>query len=389
MRLGRAGRQRGRRKRGQSTDHMERLRVWLRERGWSEDVRLKAARFPTTGRGLQAITSIDGGSTIVSIPAECIIVPGTVDRSPIGGMVKELPAALKLCAFLLFERIQGHSSIWGPYLATLPKSYTNLAYMNDAVDSLPAVVRDAFLRQRQEIDNSLGLLRSALDISFARWEFEWTWFTVNTRVVSLDDTVALVPYLDLFNHSPFVQTRAGFSSERGYFLTIDRPFSCGRQVFINYGPHDNMKLLLEYGFVVEGNPNDVVRFTLDDIREACGSFSVHFRKFALWDIEEGLVCDRSGPSWMLERVVQTACLGLPLEPQVVFRSELDVSLVLRSQVCQVLHQLLSMKLEYYLVQTHDCANSRQKTILLALLHEHIKILKKGLFVVEKMQTPQP
>lgn len=34
------------------------------------------------------------------------------------------------------------------------------------------------------------------------------------------------------------------------------------EAFINYGPHDNSKLVLEYGFTVPHNVNDAVQFTI-------------------------------------------------------------------------------------------------------------------------------
>ena len=42
--------------------------------------------------------------------------------------------------------------------------------------------------------------------------FRWAWFTVNSRgVYSPDgsDNLALVPFLDMFNHSPEVRVKAG------------------------------------------------------------------------------------------------------------------------------------------------------------------------------------
>ncbi|KAJ3178548.1 SET domain-containing protein 4 [Gaertneriomyces sp. JEL0708] len=125
-------------------------------------------------------------------------------------------------------------------------------------------------------------------ISFA--EYEWAYFLVNTRCVSLwtsapfstvsprnhhfatpsmtssfpkarsktpsqlapVPTIALVPFLDLLNHHPCSQTTAGFSPATNTFkLVTQTPVVAGSEVFINYGPHDAFFLLAEYGFWIK------------------------------------------------------------------------------------------------------------------------------------------
>ena len=40
------------------------------------------------------------------------------------------------------------------------------------------------------------------------------------------------------------------------------------QVFIHYGAHSNTSLLVEYGFVIPGNPDDGIPLTLDQLLAA-------------------------------------------------------------------------------------------------------------------------
>lgn len=56
-----------------------------------------------------------------------------------------------------------------------------------------------------------------------------------------------------------MQVEAGFNKEtRRYEVKSVQGCKKFQQVFINYGPHDNHRLLLEYGFVASGNPQSVV-----------------------------------------------------------------------------------------------------------------------------------
>lgn len=134
--------------------------------------------------------------------------------------------------------------------------------------------------------------------------FRWAWCSVNTRSVFMSrpsscflsgpDTYALAPFLDLLNHRPDVQVTLTFSTWITFdFVSIlvfhlnhihcwvyiifshqvkagfneqtkcyEISSVCGtpryEQAFINYGSHDNQRLLLEYGFVAMNNPHSVV-----------------------------------------------------------------------------------------------------------------------------------
>lgn len=59
--------------------------------------------------------------------------------------------------------------------------------------------------------------------------------------------------------SMFLQVEAGFSqATRCYEIRSRQGCRKFQQAFLCYGPHDNQKLLLEYGFVSPGNPHSVV-----------------------------------------------------------------------------------------------------------------------------------
>ncbi|KAF9107462.1 SET domain-containing protein 4 [Mortierella sp. AM989] len=93
-------------------------------------------------------------------------------------------------------------------------------------------------------------------------EYEWAWLVVNTRCIYLDakkqdtaDNIALAPMLDFLNHTHDAKTEGFFCTKtKSYKIKTLLPYKKGEQVFINYGPHDNCFILVEYGFVTPDNP---------------------------------------------------------------------------------------------------------------------------------------
>ncbi|KAI0232215.1 SET domain-containing protein 4 [Massospora cicadina] len=133
-----------------------------------------------------------------------------------------------------------------------------------------------------------------------RDRFLWAWLVVNTRSVYLTGPrpqqgdpapIALIPYLDLLNHCPHTDVKGvgftphplvnslgyvfwcefkrgwaaapAYDPEAGTFTLVSaRGYRPGDQVFITYGAHDNLTLMLEYGFTLKDNPYDHVRLDL-------------------------------------------------------------------------------------------------------------------------------
>jgi hypothetical protein len=101
--------------------------------------------------------------------------------------------------------------------------------------------------------------------------FIWAFIMLLSRAARLSsksggEELALVPYADLMNHSPYSNTyidaqRSGLpllSRTEEVALYADRSYKKFEQVFINYGEKSNADLLLLYGFALERNPFNAV-----------------------------------------------------------------------------------------------------------------------------------
>lgn len=329
------------------------LSQWLCRHGQTKpSTKLRPALFSSTGRGLQATVPVKTGEVLVSIPKSAMITCETVLCDAL--LNKALQAshlsfkAMEILSFfLLYHKYLGKNSDWHLYIDSLPTTYTVPAYCSaEEVDLLPEFLKTFTHKQNESVNEcfvniktivacssySLGYIFSPLCIEDVRW----AWFTVNTRAVYLkndnpspllvdEDVCALAPYLDLLNHSHTAQVTTGINQENScYEITTHVPYDQFTQVFINYGPHDNIKLCIEYGFTLPSNPYSYVPVTLEEVLDA-----VHLvdgdslRKSAVpektkliyfHNIDKNLSVSRDGPSWNLE-VVVTVYLMKPDELQ--------------------------------------------------------------------------
>ncbi|XP_071243861.1 SET domain-containing protein 4 isoform X3 [Salvelinus alpinus] len=155
------------------------------------------------------------------------------------------------------------------------------AYQDEVINLLPGSLSGKALEQRaivQELHSSSldffsslqPLFSQPVESVFTYDALRWAWCSVNTRTVYMEhqhspymsrerNVYALAPYLDLLNHCPAIQVKASFSHvNRCYEIRSVQGCKRFQQAFICYGPHDNQRLLLEYGFVAPGNPHSVV-----------------------------------------------------------------------------------------------------------------------------------
>lgn len=110
--------------------------------------------------------------------------------------------------------------------------------------------------------------------TFANWQWAFTMLfsrAIRLRSLKQGETLAMVPYADLINHSPFSQAYIDAretgdwvfkDGDEEVILYADRGYRRMEQVYISYGPKSNAELLLLYGFAVERNPFNSVDVTV-------------------------------------------------------------------------------------------------------------------------------
>ncbi|XP_058508174.1 SET domain-containing protein 4 isoform X2 [Solea solea] len=274
-----------------------RLMKFLHQRGFTSAL-LQPALFTDTGRGLQTLKTIKPGQLIVSLPASCLLTTSTVLSSYLGHYIKSwkhrLSPLLVLCVYLTV-------------LAVLPADVQRRALeQREALQELHSSSQD-FFRSLQPV------LRQPAEEVFTYDALRWAWCSVNTRSVFMShpcnhflsgqDVYALAPFLDLLNHQPDVQVKAGFSDVTGcYEIRSVSGTTRFQQAFINYGSHDNQRLLLEYGFVAPGNPHSVVYVDADllcDVLKGDRSLNQKMKFLKENDFVQNLTVSSDGPSWRL------------------------------------------------------------------------------------------
>ncbi|NXX88029.1 SETD4 protein, partial [Centropus bengalensis] len=403
------------------------LKKWLKDRGL-EDSNLRPAQFCDTGRGLMTTKALQAGDLIISLPEKCLLTTATVLSSSLGGYITKwkppVSPLIALCTFLIAEKHAGEKSLWKPYLDVLPKTYTcPVCLEQDVVSLLPEPLRKKAQEQRTmvcELYMSSKAFFSSLQPLFAEnteaifnySALEWAWCTINTRTIymkqsqkecfSLEpDVCALAPYLDLLNHSPNVQVKAAFNEQtRSYEIWTNSRCKKYEEVFICYGPHDNQRLLLEYGFVAMNNPHSSVYVSSDTLLKYFPPLDKQRNaKISILkdhDFLENLTFGWDGPSWRLLTALKLLSLGADeftcwkraLLGGVISARNEQQALNITAKICQFLIE----ETQHVLLQISQLKGNRENLknhlgLVEALRLEDLKILQKSAEILCDLNVP--
>ncbi|XP_063227540.1 SET domain-containing protein 4 isoform X1 [Bacillus rossius redtenbacheri] len=403
---------------------------WMGEKDCALPDNIRWAYFNDTGRGLFSTTYLQKDSLLIRLPKRLLITVHTVLQSCIGNWFcradhsQAFSNQQVLAAFITWERHLGHESRWDAYIRSLPREYTTpLMLSGREKAALPTYLRDGVhVQERMVVEAYKQLVstigkrslcehcgKSLLADVFSFPSFQWAWNTVNTRAVYVkpttsavklrdENTLALAPFLDLFNHSCLTNTTVEETAE-AYCLFSSGEWQPNSQVFISYGPHSNCKLYLEYGFVVRSNPHDVVPVTAEEVDQVVNSIcEVTSKTFCKARNEliqqnrltENLCFSNEGPSFTLQAYIflRAACgFDKNLFQQKIFAYEFTE--VERDIINKIILGLLCDKIEDYqqqvssMSQLSPCSESFGLARTLVKYHlELLECIHKKLFMVK-------
>lgn len=212
-------------------------------------------------------------------------------KSP--GLVNVVTAPLEACIVgddwetlvekLQYEKAKGSDSEYSPWLdlfPTLPDLEDMPRFWNDQRREMVRTFDSGQLEARMGMDQ----------LRFQQVQDPWALAIVDSRSNFLpDNTYAITPMLDMFNHKSTIQTSARVDGGNRFLLEVDtnsilgtdkrisqpndwtsafksfwgpkaNAYTSGKEVFVSYGNFDNMETLCNYGFVDEDNTANVETF---------------------------------------------------------------------------------------------------------------------------------
>ena len=248
----------------------------------------------SSGRGLLARRDINDGDELLKIPIKLCLTKASA-RKALGkdALPEEINEYLAIACQLIHEKyVLGDKSSFKHYIGVLPEveevnptftwSDEDLAFLEGS--PVIAATKSLQMKLQREYDALLGgpdgLIAKYPDrfpaehFTYENWVWAFTMLfsrAIRLRNLKQGETLALVPYADLINHSPFSQAYIDAretgdwlfkSGEEEVILYADRGYRRMEQIYISYGPKSNAELLLLYGFAVERNPFNSVDVTV-------------------------------------------------------------------------------------------------------------------------------
>uniref|UniRef100_A0AAF5PHM2 SET domain-containing protein n=2 Tax=Wuchereria bancrofti TaxID=6293 RepID=A0AAF5PHM2_WUCBA len=244
------------------------------------------------GKGLFATTDFRENETIISIPVGLIITAGFIAEMPNYCDVFKrycLKPFEALVYFFLVEKKQ--NSKWAPYLEVLPKSFSTPASIHPSLEpeDFPYCLRKQWYVQKNELKMMYKKFVTILADNTIWDHFLWAWHIVNTRCIyrnnklhplidnTEDDSLAIVPLIDMLNHSNDSQCCAIWDGKLNLCkVIVTRPIRKGEQIFICYGSHTNGSLWIEYGFYLKDNICNKVEISLEDFMRLASAAGIGF-----------------------------------------------------------------------------------------------------------------
>eukprot|EP01135_Chromosphaera_perkinsii_P000989 Nk52_evm3s156 gene=Nk52_evmTU3s156 len=213
---------------------IKRFCIWARVEGANFPL-LTLSPLSGYGLGFTSSERITPGCTLVSVPCEMVIDSHRALESwEIGEILRQLlqetgvDEHLVVCLFLIHERAKGTLSYWDPYIAMLPEGVVESSALAFGDDKLKRLLGGSYveqkvreirkgLRDKHEVVQKFCVERHpkhfpprTFSLEALSWAYSMFWsraIVVPQSSKSGVNMAAMVPIVDILNHSPYKRTR--------------------------------------------------------------------------------------------------------------------------------------------------------------------------------------
>ncbi|KAI1259893.1 hypothetical protein F5Y18DRAFT_420500 [Xylariaceae sp. FL1019] len=278
------------------------MESWLKGLGATGLDSLTLADFPLTGRGIQTQRSFKKGDKIFTIPKAALWTVKQAYADPlIGSILRNAQPPLSIenifIIYLLFVQSR-QTGYQGPrtHVAALPQTYSSSIFFTD--EELDICAGSSLYNITKQLDQQIqDDYREMVMSVFARHpdlfpldiftidRYKWGLCTIWSRGMDFQQPGGesfrlLAPFADMLNHSPDAEQCHAYDFQSGDLTILaGKDYQAGDQVYINYGPVPNNRLLRLYGFVMPENPNE----TYDLVLSTHPMAPFYELKLKLWD----------------------------------------------------------------------------------------------------------
>jgi len=259
-----------------SKKNFETLKDWLIiENSFLDNIKIK---FHTNdNREIFSQKDIDLNESILEISLKCMMTTELGKETEIGKEVIDKKLSLyskhNWISFILLENLCKSDSIWRTYIDILPKNFDNVPifFKKDYLNMLKGCTcLSKILSKIASLQTEYKFLFNNLETfkKYSLAEYIWARTVVITRIygVVIDGikTQALVPFADMLNHNNNPETQWFFDDINKVFKILSKKkFSANVPIYDNYGKKCNSRFFVNYGFVLDRNMENTVRFIFD------------------------------------------------------------------------------------------------------------------------------
>jgi hypothetical protein len=229
-------------------------------------------------RGIRATASIPSNCTLAIVPfASLLTIETEVDDSSLRSLKSGLREDDYLSLLILYEKNKRENSKWFHHFQYVPTIYHSIInYSEDELELLKGsnlydIVyrwKDQTRQDFQELKMTFQTMEINEVLLFGQEItydlYQWCLCTIWSRCMTIErqegqSLRALVPFLDLLNHSNTSQVGHAFHFEtNALYLYTGQNFEKGQEINLYYGACSNLRLLMLYGFTLSNNEHDTV-----------------------------------------------------------------------------------------------------------------------------------